>query len=135
MTEDKTTQKALNIVLIDDNHIDNLINRKILEKTKFVKSIQSFINPEKALEYLQKLTSHEEPDFPDILLIDINMPVMNGFEFLNKYDKLADNIKNNISVYILSSSINTSDKERANNNPYVIKYLIKPLKIEELFAV
>lgn len=83
------------------------------------------------VEALQWLSSHQDLH-QLIILLDIQMPVMNGFEFLNAYDKLNDEFKKVIQIYVLSSTLDQEEIKKINENNYVRGFLNKPLPIEEL---
>ncbi len=113
-------------LLIDDNPLDNYINTKLIQNVNFANEVLAFESPVDALFALK-----EGNIKPDVIFLDINMPVMNGFEFLMEYASL--NItKDNIKLCVLSSSINPEDEDRALRSPYVTKYIQKNLKEEKL---
>lgn len=105
----------------------------ILQKGFPKVDIIDFTSPEEGLSYIETTPT---PNQTHYILLDINMPTMTGWEFLDEYEKLTPGVKQNYTVYILSSSIDERDMERARNNSNVKGYLIKPLKlavIEDLF--
>ncbi|WP_377129653.1 response regulator [Mucilaginibacter antarcticus] len=116
-------------MLIDDNPLDNLINSCILKRGKFADEIIISEFPESALSLLKEGTIH-----PDVIFLDIKMPKMDGFEFLHAYDKI-DIDKEHTKIFMLSSSIDPADINRAEKNKYVTKYISKvltPAKLLEL---
>lgn len=117
------------ILIIDDDPVNNMINQKLIKKFKPEVQINTSMN---AVEALKKLES--EPDNkPDLVLLDINMPVMTGWEFLEAAK--AKGIE--LLVVMLSSSIDKHDQSKSSNYPVVVDYVVKPLSIsrlEELFA-
>ncbi|ALJ03821.1 hypothetical protein APS56_01050 [Pseudalgibacter alginicilyticus] len=116
------------VLLIDDNNIDNYINKFIVGKSKITTKITVQCSPVEALDYLK----HMEGKFPKLIFLDIKMPEMDGFGFLEIFDKFPAQKKENCNIVMLTSSHNQFDIERANNNPYVKKYLIKPLDLTKL---
>src|SRR5437762_5643958 len=96
------------VLLIDDNEIDNFINKKLLLKTQFAEDIVDKTTAMAALEYLQSNSSSPE-NLPDVIFLDIMMPIMDGFGFLDEYDKLPDAVKSKIRIIMLSSTESFKD--------------------------
>lgn len=114
------------IILIDDNPIDTFIHTKALELGGYRGRIEAFRSGEKALDYFQGIsTSAIEPD--SFILLDIRIPSMNGFEFLDALQRLDKEVVSTFPVYILSSSLDLEDRQRANTYPNVVGFLEKPL--------
>ena len=116
-------------LLIEDNLIDQLITTKLLKKT-FDSFQFSVVNDGKqGMEWLNKFnyTSHEHL----VILLDIKMPQMDGFEFLNQYDTLPDGLKNKTEIFMLSSTLDPNDLKSANENRYVKKLFSKPLSVSQ----
>ena len=122
------------VMLIDDNDIDNLINSRIITSHNFASVVDVKTTTESALEYLRSLTA-DSPDIPSIIFLDLNMPVLDGFAFLEEFEKMADFIKSSCKVVVLSSSISPDDINKASTNAYVIKYINKPLNESYLDAI
>lgn len=117
------------ILIIDDDPVNNMINQKLIKKFKPEVEISTTMNAVEALKMLE-----ENPDNkPDLILLDINMPVMTGWEFLEE----ARSKGIELLVVMLSSSIDKHDQSKSSNYPVVVDYVVKPLSIdrlEELFA-
>ncbi len=117
-------------LLIDDNYIDNMINRKIIENDFFAKEV---IVKESAEEALAELERGEYK--PDVIFLDVRMPYMNAFEFLKEYEKLKINEDNPPVIFILTSSLDPFDHRKVMESRYVTQFLYKPLtqqKLEEI---
>ncbi|WP_394774832.1 response regulator [Flavobacterium sp.] len=132
-TEDKT-YKFDRVLLIDDNDIDNFINERMITTNFFSNKVIVKNSGESALNYLRE-NSGEDANLPQIIFLDLNMPIMDGFAFLNEYEKLPDTVKKNCKVIVLSSSISPEDINRASTNPLVVKYVNKPLNEKYLAAI
>ena len=130
----ESTKKFKAVMLIDDNEIDNLINQKMLEASNIKETIFMHTGAKSALEFLknmEKLASNGV-GLPEIIFLDIDMPLMDGFQFLDEFDKLSDYIKNNVSIIMLTSSINPQDLGKARKSNYIKKYINKPLTQDSL---
>ncbi|WKN32563.1 response regulator [Porifericola rhodea] len=111
----------MKVLMIDDNELDLLISRKLISKQVSQLEFTEFTSAAQALTYLEE---QQENEF-DIILLDLNMPEMNGWDFLEEYQKLSVHKSN---VYILTSSLDTRDKLRSKEYEVVKGYFDKPLK-------
>ncbi len=113
-------------MLVDDNDTDNFISKRIIEITKFAKEVEIKNSGKSALEYLDQ--NKDKPErLPNIIFLDINMPIVDGFVFLYEFEKFNSTIKDKCKVIILSSSDNKRDIDKIINNDHVIKFITKPL--------
>jgi len=122
------------ILLIDDNEIDNYINKLIVTKSKKADLITVMYSGINAMEFLNNLVNTEQP-FPEIIFLDIHMPKMNGFQFLDQYDKFPEYVKEKTIINMLTSSINPDDIKRAGESRYVKNFFSKPLGEEMLTTI
>lgn len=126
------------VVLIDDNEVDNLINQKLMKSSNFAKFIYTYTSGKSALEFFKNIDKNEDfpaEMIPELILLDINMPIMNGFSFLESFQKLSTNITNNTKIVLLTSSVNPQDIQRADEIDFIIEYISKPLNKEKLKKV
>lgn len=124
------------ILLVDDDVASNFINKKTIEKAGIAEKVDVVLNGKEALDYLTNSGSYKTQGaiFPQPMLIflDINMPVMDGWEFLQEYDQLPDYQKAQIVIVMLTSSQNPDDKTRAQHISSKLGFKNKPLTVELL---
>ena len=121
-------KKLNNIMLIDDNIHANYFNEIKLQQNDACDKITIFMNGKEALDYL---VTNKETDV-DLILLDINMPVMNGWQFLSNIERVWREIEKSIPIFILSSSVNTYDKEKSAEYKSVKGFINKPLNDNDL---
>ena len=114
------------VMLVDDNDTDNFISKRIIEITKFANAVEIKNSGKSALEYLEK-HKDDAAKLPDIIFLDINMPSMTGWEFLEEFRQLGETVHQHFIVYILTSSVDDRDKEKAEADPLVAGFFSKPL--------
>ncbi|MDX2306186.1 MAG: response regulator [Microscillaceae bacterium] len=114
------------VLLVDDNDTDNFISKRIIEITKFAQRVEVRNSGKSALEYLEQVKD-TPANLPDVIFLDINMPIVDGFVFLFEFEMFPDQIKEKCKVIILSSSNNKRDIAKIVDNEYVIKFITKPL--------
>ncbi len=124
--------KYQSVMLIDDNSLDNFINKKMIESNGFSERVDTYQEAGAALAFLK---SAPEAAWPEVIFLDIIMPEMDGFSFLDEFEKLPENQRMKIKIIMLSTSESFRDLNRANKNPFVRKFLNKPLTEKVLQAI
>ena len=124
--------KPVHILLIDDDEINNFISIKLIKKALSNAEISSCLNGKLAIEELTELHKVSPDNLPDFILLDINMPIMNGWEFLDEYKRLNIDTKGKSKIFIISSSVFSNDISRAKSYPLVKNFISKPLSVEKI---
>lgn len=114
------------VLLVDDNDTDNFISKRMIEITKFARRVEVKSSGKGALDYLKQHQNQPE-NIPNLIFLDINMPIVDGFVFLYEFEKFNELVRNKCKVIILSSSDNKRDIDKIVNNKHVIKFITKPL--------
>ncbi len=113
-------------IIIDDSQLDCFIGEKIIQNTGTYSSIKSYTQATDAYEHI-KNSAASPADAMTIVVVDIQMPVMNGFQFVEAFELLPENIRSNYTIFMFSSSINENDKNRMENHPSIVKFYGKPI--------
>lgn len=129
-----TSTNALIICIIDDDEVYQFTVTRTIESQKLAKKILIFPDGEKALEFLIDNVSNSA-NIPDIIFLDINMPIMDGWQFLEEYINLKPKIGKKITIYLVSSSVDPIDIEKANKISEISDYIIKPITPEKLKSI
>jgi len=129
------TNRAKQFLIVDDDPQNNFISKMELKKYLGEVEVTDFVIPEKGLEYIQTKFSENPTGHKTTLLLDLNMPSMTGWEFLEIFKSFAEPIRRQFDIYILSSSIDPKDIERAKQNPHVIDFIEKPLNKAILLTI
>ncbi|MEK7254129.1 MAG: response regulator [Bacteroidota bacterium] len=122
--------KQLNcILLVEDNYATNILHKRILENLDATRHIQIAENGEEAIEYLENAVhaNGEKCPNPELIFLDINMPRMNGWEFLEEYRKRQLSNQQRVIIIMLTTSPNPDDEAKASTNPDIAGYVRKPL--------
>jgi CheY-like chemotaxis protein len=109
-------------LLIDDNYIDNFVTRKILEGSNFAETIVVVRTATEAINSLRDGLVK-----PDVIFVDVRMPMMGGFEFLDEYEKIDLDNKKDIKIYMLSSSLDPTDMKKSSDNKHITQFIHNPL--------
>jgi CheY-like chemotaxis protein len=128
-------QKLNCVLFIDDDEPTNFLNRMIMENTGCAGHIEVANSGEQALRYLDNKGDTDKNNRyprPDLIFLDINMPAMNGWEFLKEYNDLEDEQKGNIVIIMLTTSLNPDDKSKATETPHIAGFETKPLTEDKL---
>jgi CheY-like chemotaxis protein len=126
--------KANTICIIDDDIVYQITTKKILEKINGTKKILVFSDGEDAFKYLSKVVLNED-ELPDVILLDVNMPYMDAWQFLEAYKKLKPSLTKQIIIYIISSSISHNDIQKAKSIEDVKDYFVKPISMDQYAAM
>ena len=119
------------IALVDDDKVFQLTTSRTIQAAKLTDRILQFENGEEALSFLKE-HARETDTLPDYIFLDINMPFVDGWMFLEDFATLKTDLQKNISIYMVSSSIDPKDVNRAKGNKNVQDYITKPVSREKL---
>lgn len=127
-------KKYRTVMLIDDNEIDNLINQKMIEAAAIAENIYTHTGAKSAIEFLRNMEKLDVANevLPDVIFLDIDMPLMDGFQFLDEFEKLSTATKKKCKIVMLTSSINPQDFDRSKKYGNVKLYLNKPLSHDSI---
>ncbi|MFN4026885.1 MAG: response regulator [Flavobacterium sp.] len=120
------------IILIDDDLSVNYFHRRLVTILNLTDDIHTFFNGKQALEGIMTVNKASEPGKNVLIFLDLNMPLMSGWEFLEEFEKLKHKLHINCSIHVISASLNPMDREKAEQNPNVMSYISKPLSKETL---
>ena len=130
--------RPVSVLLVDDDEINNFISIKLIKKALLNTEIMACLNGKFAIDQLYEVQKRDPDKLPDYILLDINMPIMNGWEFLDEYKRLNIDAQGKTKIYIISSSVFSNDINKAKSYPLIKDFISKPLNIDkiiELFRV
>jgi len=133
-----SNNRDISILLVDDDEINNFISIKLIKKALLSTEIVACLNGKFAIEQLLEMQKKGAEKLPDYILLDINMPIMNGWEFLDEYIRLNIDPVGKTKIFIISSSVFSNDINKARSYPLVKSFISKPLsvdKIKEMFEI
>ena len=122
------------VLIVEDNPIDVFINTRVVEQSGLAKEVLAIQSAREALEFLNQRAVNSE--LPDLIFLDIRMPDLDGFEFLQEFSELPQRVLELSKIVMLSSTIDPLELEKARNSPFILAFIPKPLtrdKIIELF--
>ena len=120
--------------IIDDDPIFVYGTKRIIKEVDFAESIIVYTNGQEALDGLTKICVAKEP-LPDVIFLDLNMPILNGWEFLNEFKNCQSKRSKSITIYIISSSVDPRDLERVKDYNQVDNYILKPITPDDLAKI
>ncbi|WP_242927831.1 response regulator [Pontibacter vulgaris] len=132
-------RKLTGILLIDDDETTNFLNQRLLERMDVAENIRTFVNGKQAFDYLYNVgnnnyeRSSKEYFQPELIFLDINMPVMDGFEMLDLYERLNKSFRDKIIMVVLTTSNHPQDMQSVKK--HAAEYLTKPLTAEKVDAL
>jgi len=122
-------------IIDDDSMYVNLV-KKIIQTKELCRNLLVFENGKEALSYFEAILKNLKNEaIPEIIFLDLNMPIMDGWEFLNSFTQIKNKLGKTITLYVVSSSINPMDMERAKKISSIKGYIIKPIALDDLEAI
>ncbi len=126
-------KKLKKVLLVDDSEATNYMNRYFFKKLNICDEIEVAINGQKGLDYLASIPKEKwHTDAPELIMLDIKMPIMGGFEFLDEYEKFPLEMRKPITTVLLTTSMSIEDRDRAKDYKSVKSFLNKPLSVTQL---
>ncbi len=126
--------KHPHFIIVDDDPINNFITKKVITNINPNAFVIAFTEPEEGLDYILSIFAKPFSD-KAILLLDINMPTMTGWQFLERLESEGAVVSERLLIYILSSSVDTADKGKAEVNPHIKDYIMKPLTTKAVLSL
>ena len=121
------------VLLVDDDNMTNYLHQRVISKAEMCSDVKVAKNGQEGIEKLLDLNkSVGSKDDTVVVFLDLNMPILDGWGFLKEYENQKENLKFKTKIFVLSSSINPDDKERAEGNKNVAQYIYKPLTTSSL---
>lgn len=127
-------KKIKKLCIIDDDPIFIYGTKRLMAEIDFYETVVVYQNGQDALDGLYGITANGE-SFPSVIFLDLNMPIMNGWEFLDDFVKIPNDNREKVVIYIISSSVDPRDLERIKNYKVVNNYILKPISKEDLDSV
>lgn len=127
-------KKSKVVYIIDDDQVFIFGLKKMITIRNLCEHIFVFGNGLEAIEFM-KLNLNSPRNLPDVILLDINMPIMDGWQFLEEYTSIKAGLSKKCTIYLVTSSVHIPDMERAKNLEDIKNYLVKPITLDDLEAV
>ncbi|MCL9806530.1 response regulator [Flavobacterium amniphilum] len=128
------TKQLKNLILVDDDDIMVFLTKRLVAKTNLAKLSQVFGNGEDLINFLKE--NQDKPEvLPEVIFLDLFMPVMDGWEFLEEYDQIKPVLCKEITIYVITSSVSSTDFNKAKKNKHVSDYIVKPMDKEQFTAI
>jgi CheY-like chemotaxis protein len=129
---DTATDSIEKVLIIDDNEIDTLIGAKVFEKNALANHVVTMNDASEALAYLENILQKNPQSFPDLILLDLNMPIMDGWTFLEKYKQMKGADGKKVVLLITSCTTDYKDFEQIKIHPMVSGFMDKPVSFEKV---
>jgi CheY-like chemotaxis protein len=127
-------KRKLNILLVDDDNINNYVSENIIKKTETAGHIEKRLNGKEAIEFIQaSLSKNKTDELTDLILVDINMPLMDGMEFLEEFNKIKE--KYNTVIYLMHAAELTPEQKERTGKVYLSGNIEKPLTTEKFSKI
>ncbi|MBC7653798.1 MAG: response regulator [Oligoflexus sp.] len=128
------SKKVQRAFIIDDDEVYVYAIKRLIKIQNLCEEVLVFTDGQQAVDYLLENKDDVTP-MPEVIIIDVNMPVLDGWGFINEFQKIDFNLTNNTKLFMVSSSIDPRDVKKAKEIPMIIKYIFKPITFEELKEV
>ena len=127
-------KKFRKVFIVDDDPIYVYAFKRVLNELDLYDELEVYENGADALDAINEIKGNNG-ELPSVIFLDLNMPIMDGWDFLKDYKKFHKELTNNIAVFLITSSIARQDLERANKFKVVKNYILKPISKEQLLEI
>jgi len=124
-----------NTLIVDDDNLSIYLTKTILERTTECKNFESANNSNQAIDYLKYCIEKNKTNFPDLILLDLDMPNGNGWQFIEDFKLIKDKINHHINIFMLSSVFDIGTKMKANNCNFIEDFISKPLVKQDIDSI